>query len=296
MEALGRDYSDSNRAFLQALLARGSITFAQSQPLLAALANARGSDMRADQVTESDFQDYLSTAASAASFFDYEVRSILHQVSKERIYALVNTQSDPQTQLATIYSAEELAFIKRVLDAMFDQYNTQRMEVMAVTEMQAMKLARPARDSDATAAPDRGLKHGEVETVLASLVDGGWLEHSTAGFYSLTARALLELRPWMVETYNDGADDWQRIKFCEACKDIVTYGLRCGERDCGLRLHDGCQDAFWRARRSTKCPKCERDWTADHYVGERAVTMTEAYRRARRSGRSIPDVVEEASE
>lgn len=295
-EALGPHYGHGNRAFLQAIQARGTITFEESRPILAAIFNADNGndDARPDQITEEDFQSYLDAASQAASLFDYEIRSTLHQVTKQRVYALVNTTSDPQTQLATTYTADELSFIKRLLDAMFDKYNTPRMEVLAVTEMQAIKLARPNRrqsqtqadGAEASQAPiDKGLKHSEVESVLASLVEGGWMEKSREGFYSTTPRALLELRPWLVESYNDPdvePNEWQRIKFCEACKDLITIGLRCAEPDCNLRLHDMCQDAFWRARRGKTCPKCSKTWTGQNYVGERAVTMTEAFQRGRR--------------
>ena len=69
-----------------------------------------------------------------------------------------------------------------------------------------------------------------AERVLASLVAEGWFELSKAGFYSLSPRALMELRGWLIETYNEGADEdgsedeeWvERIKLCQACKEIVT--------------------------------------------------------------------------
>ncbi|ODA76737.1 hypothetical protein RJ55_08008 [Drechmeria coniospora] len=294
---LSRGYKDSHRAFLQALLAHGTITLREAQNILAAIINASSEsngDIRPDQVTQEDFQAYLEVASEAASLFDYEIRSTVHQLSKERIYALVNTASDPQTQLATTYNSEELSFIKRVLEGMFDKYNTPRMEVLAITEMQAIKLARPNRrqsqldvsgEEQTQTTSDRGLKHSEVENVLASLVEGGWLEKSRDGFFAVTPRALLELRPWLIEMYNDpdvGPEEWQRIKFCEACKDIVTMGLRCAEPNCTLRLHDICQEAFWRAQRTSSCPKCSREWTGNSFVGERAVTMTEAYRNGRR--------------
>jgi hypothetical protein len=289
------NYGDRNRAFLQAMLAKGCMSFQESRPILAAILNAEneGEEVRPEQVTESMFEIYIGAAGQAASLFDYEIRSTIHQTTKERVYAFVNTTSDPQTQLATIYNHDELSFVKRVLEAMFDKYNTPRMEVVAVTDMQAIKLARPPRRESAlqeestSSQPisDKGLKHSEVETTLGSLVDGGWFEKSREGFYSLTPRALLELRPWLVGMFNDPdaePDDWQRVKFCEACKDIVTFGLRCADPDCTFRIHDICQDAFWRARRSKNCPKCSKEWNQPLYVGERAVTTTEAYQRGRR--------------
>ncbi|PFH58060.1 hypothetical protein XA68_14213 [Ophiocordyceps unilateralis] len=293
-DLLRRGYDDSHRAFLQALLARGTVTFEESQSILAAIVNAKNGangGTRPEQVSQEFFESYLDMVSEAASMFDYEIRSTVHQLTKQRIYALVNTTSDPQTQLATTYNAEELAFIKRLLDGIFDKYNRPRMEVFAITEMQAIKFARPnrrlSRTGEAEPSSDKGLKHSEVERVLAGLVDGGWLEKSKSGFYSVTPRALLELRPWLIDMYNDGdagQDDWQRIKFCEACKDIVTAGLRCADPSCTLRLHDICQEAFWRVRRTTSCPKCSREWTGTSFVGERAVTSTEAYQRGRRRG------------
>ncbi|KAL6855139.1 hypothetical protein ACO1O0_006277 [Amphichorda felina] len=294
-EILDPSYGHSHRAFLQALMARGAMTYQEARPVLAAIWSAGeqdGTEHQPDEVTERDFAEYIDIARQAASLFDYDIRSAVHQSTKQRIYALVNTTSDPQTQLATTYSPDELSFIKRLFDAMFETFNSPRMEVMAVTQMQAMKLARPNRrqsqidvDEGTQTAIDRGLKHSEVEDVLAKLVNGGWLERSREQFYSLTPRGLLELRPWLMETYNDpdaGADEWQRIKLCAACKDLITYGLRCADPACNFRLHDVCEDAFWRVRGDKRCPKCSREWNADHYVGERAVTQTEAFQRGRR--------------
>ncbi|KAF4965790.1 hypothetical protein FSARC_6461 [Fusarium sarcochroum] len=291
-------FNHGDRAFLQAILARGSITFDESRPILAAIFNAgrneddEGHEVRRDQITEEHFQEGIDKASEAASLFDYEIRTTIHQTTKKRIWALVNTTSDPQTQLATTYQPDELSFIKRVFDAMFEKFNTPRMEVMAITEMQAIKLARPNRresqidvDTQTQTSADKGLKHSEVEAVLASLVEGGWFEKSDEGFYSLSPRALLELRPWLVETYNDpdlGPRDWQRIRFCEACKDTVTMGLRCSELDCNFRLHEVCEEAFWRTRREKNCPRCSTEWTGEKYTGEMAVTSTDAFQRGRR--------------
>ncbi|KAJ3496382.1 hypothetical protein NLG97_g2695 [Lecanicillium saksenae] len=292
------EYGNTNRAFLQAMLARSSMTYRESRPIIATILNAEntGDQVRPEQVTEDIFDQFMGTAREAASLFDYEIRRTQHQVTKERVYAFVNTASDPQTQLATTFSHDELAFVKRALEAMFDKFNTPRMEVVALTDMQAVKLARPNRRESAvnrnedeptqSQAPiDKGLKHSEVEIVLENLVGGGWFEKSREGFYSLTPRALLELRPWLVGTFNhpDAEEaEWQRIKFCEACKDIVTVGVRCSDPDCLFRIHDICEEAFWRMRRNKSCPRCSREWTGNMYVGERAVTSTQAYQRGRR--------------
>ncbi|KAI1482391.1 Nse1 non-SMC component of SMC5-6 complex-domain-containing protein [Daldinia eschscholtzii] len=318
---ISHPYDNSHRAFLQAFMARGTMTFNQARPILAAIFTAHDQDeyrsgnreeepiaTRLGEVSRDDFDSYVSAVSSAISPFDMEIRATTHQVTKERVYSLINTTSDAMTQLATLRSAEEMAFVRRVIDAMFDQYNTPRMEVLCIDGMQANKLrAAPPRSSisnnnnNEDAENDngesqtqtqalKGLKSSEVEQVLRGLVDEGWFERSRAGFYSLSPRALTELRQWLVDAYNEadaGDGEWQRVKFCEACREIVTVGQRCAERDCCARLHDICEDAFWRTRRERKCPRCSAEWTGKHYVGERAVTETESYQRGRRrSGKS----------
>ncbi|MDA4131879.1 MAG: non-structural maintenance of chromosomes element 1 family protein, partial [Thaumarchaeota archaeon] len=258
-----------------------------------------GEEIRPGSVSEDVFQDFIHAAREAVDPLDYDIRSAAHQVNSgsrdARVWAVINTNSDPSTQLATSHTPDEIAYIKRLLDAMFETYNTRRMEVMAVTWQQAVKLARPARrdtqgdgEEDRVPAPtDKGLKHSEVEALLPSLVHEGWLEKSPAGFWGLAPRALLELFSWLLNSYNDQSgegDVWQRVKFCEACKEIVTIGQRCADRDCHIRLHDICMDAYFRSRRERTCPRCKRPWEGKHFVGERAVTSTEAFQRGRRRG------------
>jgi hypothetical protein len=158
------------------------------------------------------------------------------QAAAGRVYALVNTTSDPLTQLATTYTADEIAFVKRVLDAMFETYNTRRCEGMVVTGIQAMQLAKAAGDANrresngTTTEPPQGgaaqsLSMSQAETMMKRLVDEGWFEKSGKGFYSLSSRGLMELRGWLVATYNEEDEDGRRanrIKFCAACKDILT--------------------------------------------------------------------------
>lgn len=300
MAAVPGSYNDGNRAFLQAFMARGVLTFRDARPILAAIYTADDDrEVAPEDVTQADFESYMNAASQAISFFDYEIRSTVHQVTKQRVHALVNTTSDPMTQFATTYTADELAFVKRLLDCICDTNNTPRMELMCIASMDATKLSRPKKptnqddegDDDAegatqqTQAADKGLKHSEVERMMHRLVSEAWLEESPNNFYSLTPRALMELKTWLVESYNDpdaGPQEWQRIKFCKACKEIVTHGKRCAERDCTFRLHNICEEAFWRTQRTKECPQCKKDWSGKHYVGEKAVTTTERWQIGRR--------------
>ncbi|KAK1756004.1 Nse1 non-SMC component of SMC5-6 complex-domain-containing protein [Echria macrotheca] len=310
--APGDHYDNTNRAFLQALMARGSLTFPEGQKLIAAILAAERGERgpgEPDSVKWEDFEHYIQAARSAVESLDFDIRATRHQVlNGERVWVFINAQSDAPTQMGTVRTPEEVSYLKRLLDAMFNEYNTPRMEVMAVDEAQALKVSRPQRsresgvnnqaNGEGSAAADRGLKHSEVLSLLSSLVAEGWLEKSRHGFYSLSPRSLVELWSWLVETYNDPEDDWQNIKFCEACKEIVTYGQRCSERDCTVRLHDFCQEGYWRTRRDKTCPKCKRPWDGKHFVGERAVTSGAGFQRGRgrKSGGSRAEVEQDEAE
>lgn len=251
------DYNNTHRAFLQVFLAKGTLTFEEAKPILANIQTANGRTFQPleppretsiddadnneretlpNDITEPDFNNYITTLNSAISPFDLEIRSSLSQHDRIRIFALVNTTSDAITQLATIHSADEISFLKRVLDAMFETYNTGREEVMAITSLQALKLSRPpvqalqaTQDGEMTqGAASQGLTKREAEDMLQSLVAEGWFELSRKGYYSLSPRALMELRGWLIETYNEvdeedeDEENVDRIKMCHACREIVT--------------------------------------------------------------------------
>ncbi|KAK3939872.1 Nse1 non-SMC component of SMC5-6 complex-domain-containing protein [Diplogelasinospora grovesii] len=314
-------YDDTNRAFVQGFMARGTMTFPQGQRMLAGILSAKnGNRVDPQSVTLGQFESYIGKARAAVASLDFDIRRAKHQARRGEIYwAFINVADDPVSRFATVRTPAELSYIKRLLDAMFDDYNTPRMEVMAVDEAQALKKSRPPAQQrqslggqstqapsrrvddedeegggeegqDTQAGPataqtiDKGLKHSEVLGLLSSLLEQEWLELSEDGFYSLSPRALMELSEWLMDRYNDPEaeeKEWQRIKTCGHCKEIVTYGKRCAERDCILRLHDECEEDLFRSRREKKCPFCQTDWDGKHFVGERAVTARAAFQKGR---------------
>lgn len=185
-------------------------------------------------ITEADFHKYISAANDAISAFDLEIRSTEHQTSRKRIYALINSTDDPITQLATSYTADEISYVKRVLDAMFETNNTHRKEIMAVSSTEAVRLAKAPTDSSRETQHGSATQgsHGQsltmvqAEKTLKNLVIEGWLELSNKSYYSLSPRALMELRGWLHDTYNeDEGDEDERIvkvRSCYACKEIIT--------------------------------------------------------------------------
>ncbi|KAL2833739.1 Nse1 non-SMC component of SMC5-6 complex-domain-containing protein [Aspergillus cavernicola] len=289
-------YDDSNRAFLQAFMARSTMTFEESKPVLAAILSVRGNEqVSGEDITEEDLSSFISAANTAISPFDLEIRSTLPQVqldsqtentTPERVYALVNTTSDGLTQLATTYTADEISFVKRILDKMFEANNNRITEAMVISSMEAIQQAKVGegnrRESGTATQQTQGaaqpLSMTQAEVVMKQLVEDGWFEKSRRQYYTLSPRGLMELRGWLVATYNDENENGRRnnkIKFCAACRDIITVGQRCGNRDCGGRLHDHCMRNFFRVQKAEQCPVCRAPWPGDKFVGERAIVPTQ---------------------
>jgi hypothetical protein len=118
---------------------------------------------------------------------------------------------------------------------------------MAIKSMEASsKLSKAPRNREsnvsalgdtqtqATQSAGASITVKAAEDVLDKMVKEGWFHKSRPGYISLTARALMELSGWLVETYNEEDEEegeWQRIKFCEACRDIVTVVRTAGSNN-----------------------------------------------------------------
>jgi len=261
----------------------------EAKPLLAAILTAEDTDRETldGDITESIFNNYVTTVNASISPFDLEIRSVWTQTSpRTRIYALVNTTSDAITQLATTHTPDEIAFVKRLLDEIFDRNNTVTRELIAVPLMRARQLHKsdgPNRrvsgaDGEQGGAAAASLTMDHAEKLLDSLVSEGWLEKSRRDYFTLSPRALMELRGWLLETYNEPPEEEddegggvERVKLCQACREIVTVGERCATRVCPCRLHEHCTQVLFKAQRgSNKCPLCKVEWTGQEFVGEKA--------------------------
>ncbi|KAF2687128.1 hypothetical protein K458DRAFT_476057 [Lentithecium fluviatile CBS 122367] len=299
------NYDDSHRAFLQAFLSDPVKPVEDVVPLIAKILTAHEPDRQrlVNDITQPIINSMVQAVNAKIAALDFEIRSTRNQENRTLTYALVNTTSDTFTQLATSFSPDEIAYIKRLLDAMFEINNTKAREIMAVKGMDATNLAKAPRnrqsqavDADEQAAEVdvnvKSIKHEEADKVLQQLVTQGFFQKSRRGWYSLAPRALMELRTYLKETYNEPpADDEDdpppiiRIRDCEGCREIVTVGLRCGNRECGIRWHDGCGNQYFRGQQggTRKCPACDTEWTGDVFVGERADRVNS---RASTNGRS----------
>jgi len=102
----------------------------------------------------------------------------------------------------------------------------------------------------------------QAEVVLGSFVARGWLLKSASGRYSLSARTIMELQPYLKSTYEEETLE------CTSCMEIVTKGVACYRPNCKARFHFHCYSRY----RTPKCPTCSTEWTKDRLnkVGEDA--------------------------
>ncbi|KAL1800584.1 hypothetical protein ACET3X_000926 [Alternaria dauci] len=220
------DYSSIHRAFLQAFHTHSVLTVDQMKVILAHVMTAYNPERPWSEgdVTQPYITSTIQTINAKIEAFDYEIRSTRDQQSRDSIYALVNNASDAVTQLATTFSANEIAYIRRVLDHMFDTNNTNIREVMAIKQTEASQLARVSRRNrqsqaasrqshingeveDSQTNADTSISIAEADLVLETLVNEAFFQKSKKGYYSLAPRALMELRAYLKETYNESAEE-----------------------------------------------------------------------------------------
>jgi Nse1 non-SMC component of SMC5-6 complex len=131
----------------------------------------------------------------------------------------VNTTSDAFTQLATMHSPSEIAYMRALLVAIFDSANSVHEEVFAIRSSEAINL---------TSTPGVGLTKTAGEATIDAFIHDGWLVKSRAGFITVSERALMELRGYLLETFADDADGEEQqprttsIRTCRACQEIIT--------------------------------------------------------------------------
>jgi hypothetical protein len=109
--------------------------------------------------------------------------------------------------------------MRTLLIAIFDTSNSVHEEVFAVRSTEASNLC--SRNG-------HGLTKTAGEAAIQAFIREGWLEKSRNGFITVTERALLELKGYVMEMFNDIDDDGEeggrvdKMRTCNGCQEIVT--------------------------------------------------------------------------
>lgn len=144
--------------------------------------------------------------------------------------------------MATEYSPLEIAFFKAVVEQIMLAPN----ESYSISSMAALREVSSLKGN---------MTKTQAEVLLSSFVARGWLVKSRRGPYSLSTRTLLELQPYLRQTYPD------EILECTICMEMVTRGVACYTPQCKTRLHKHCLTNY--RKRSQNCPTCNENWSSN---------------------------------
>lgn len=271
---------DVQRLFLQAVVSRGMLSLAVAQILLEkCVAAVRAVDPSVDVphiATKDTWDTFVATLNRSLDTLDLEFRYLHDETSGVEMYALVNRKGDAIAQIATEYTAAEIAYFKAIIDLIMTAPN----ESFSVSSLAALREIQAIK-------PKTNMTKTQAEVVLASFVAKNWLLKSKRGRYSLSTRTMLELLPYLKAKYQDD------ILECTICFEILTRGVACFTPNCKTRLHFHCFTTF--RRRQDSCPSCRTRWpeTADQHplvpVGEGASKGDEVRGTRRQRSPTISD-------
>ncbi|KAI0831418.1 Nse1 non-SMC component of SMC5-6 complex-domain-containing protein [Trametes gibbosa] len=286
--------ADVQRLFLQAILSRRIL----SQKLAAkiwekcidAVKEANETldiPYRADR---NSWDNFVTSVNEALNPLDLEFAHLHDEVTGKEMYAVVNRKGDEIAQMATEYSATEIAYFKAVLE----QIMLAPSESFCVSSLAALREVNSLKAN---------MTKSQAETTLGSFVARGWLLKSKCvpphpsfptynvmrasdyrlGRYSLSTRTILELQTYLRNTYESEVLD------CTICMELVTRGIACYTNQCKTRMHTHCFNNY--KRRHHLCPTCNQSWSEGNLnklrpVGEAAYREGQDHNRRRMRRRS----------
>ncbi|KAI8870330.1 hypothetical protein GQ42DRAFT_111168, partial [Ramicandelaber brevisporus] len=273
-------YNDCHRLFLQHCLAERVFTEPQLSALQrrCALAHFRNNQQEANEfVRNQPLSLFLDLINGKLDPLSLEFRSMPHQGTGQRIWALVNAKGDDEvSKLATEFTPTDLAYVRRVVGLIVTAPN----DALSVRSMLAIQAGPNASGGGQ-------LTQKDAQRILDQLVEDGWLEYSESGLYGLAPRMIMELQRYLKddEDYEDESGEGRRsrskskalsrprragLPICIACSEVTTYGQKCSNPLCMTYLHHFCAARYLNARVASAqvnstggatCPQCTADWS-----------------------------------
>ncbi|KAL6309242.1 Nse1 non-SMC component of SMC5-6 complex-domain-containing protein [Sparassis latifolia] len=238
--------NDVQRLFLQSMLSRRIISQKLALKIWEKCVEAvRATDDSLEIPFSSDrnsWDNFVSNINNALNPLDLEFAHMHDEYTGKEMCVLVNRRGDEIAQMATDYSAVEIAYFKAVVEQIMLAPN----ESYTVSSLAALREVGTLKAN---------MTKTQAEVVLSSFVAKGWLVKSREGRYSLSTRTLLELQPYLRSTYPD------EIIECTICMEMITRGVACYTAHCKTRLHTHCFNNY--RRRNQNCPTCNENWSAD---------------------------------
>ncbi|KAH9946016.1 Nse1 non-SMC component of SMC5-6 complex-domain-containing protein [Epithele typhae] len=237
---------DVQRLFIQAVISRRVL----SQRLAATIwKKCIEATKAANETLSIQYRDdraswdtFVTSINDTLNLLDLEFAHLHDEGSGKELYAIVNRKGDEIAQMATEYSALEIAYFKAVVEQIMLAPN----ESFCVSSLAALRETNSLKTSSMTKS--------QAESTLGSFVANGWLVKSRQGRYSLSTRTVMELQTYLRQTYEDQVVD------CTICMELVTRGVACPTPQCKTRLHPHCLTTY--RRRTQACPTCKENWSS----------------------------------
>ncbi|GAA5998799.1 uncharacterized protein JCM10292_007241, partial [Rhodotorula paludigena] len=206
--------------FLQALIARKTLPLDRAKALYqecVRLCNVENPD---------SIETFVAGMEPGLSLCGLDIKTTRDQESGTGMYILVNTIQDEPAKIATEYKAEEIAFFKAVVEKI----------------MLAPRASYSISQTDAVRCAKAPLTKTVAIQLIKSLLAKGWLSLHSSGRLLLSPRSLVELAPYLRETFGGDDEDVDDgvVVDCNDCLTIVTSGYACPNPACGIRLHTYC--------------------------------------------------------
>lgn len=227
----------AHQLFLQGLMSRGAAPEPEARDMCRRAAQAAGERYDADL-----FPGFVSTLNRRLKPLGMEVGVARMEDGPTHWYGLVNRNQDAAAKAGTSYSPAELQLFNKVVEflVLSDDGTVPSTEVL-----------------NATTALDRKISYRDAQTFLKQLLTDKWLAEAGKGVYCPGPRFILELRPFLKESFGEEVPD------CHICKDPVIRGHCCGADQCGTKLHLYCVTKLAAGRGSFRCPSCQSTWSHD---------------------------------
>ncbi|KAI8331882.1 hypothetical protein BC941DRAFT_455934 [Chlamydoabsidia padenii] len=195
-----------------------------------------------------DFALFVGQINHRINDYDMALRRSHDQQTGQAVIAFVNTKPDDVAQLATRYDANQIGYLRKLIELIV-MADDETFSVRSLVAIQLGQRMEPVMTSKA------------IEEFLDQLVSDQWLVLSR-GAFGLSTRTLLELAGYLKEQYAEV------IKECHMCSDVVTMGERCDLQTCGVRLHHHCaEQLFVTNHQALQCPTCSTSWSRSNTFG-----------------------------
>jgi len=251
--------TDRHRLLLQTLLYKPF----QNEKELLEIYRTINDDYSGDVRNVEEIEDFLIIINKSIEFLGLNIKRGITEDEGEPYWCLINTVNDEISRtiltggilLASTLSKTEGDFFKKVVD------------LIIVPERKGQKSKGELHHVDALniAGKSIGLSITQATATIKKLTSQGWLIEKGSKL-SIGLRTLIELRPYLEETYATQNDEDESnigipiLVDCVLCHELVGKGPWCPNEKCSTRLHGFCATKWFHGKSVKKCPTCDTNW------------------------------------